>query len=104
MNQLAVVLAVICLGLSIYNVLQTEDVRKLRAEFQQRQAVINEGASYRDLNQRVINALANVAANSGDEAIRNMLASVGVTLKVNEPEQAPAPAAPARSEEGAANE
>ena len=32
------------------------------------------------------------------------LASVGVTLKVNEPEQAPAPAAPARSEEGAANE
>ena len=104
MNQLAVVLAVICLGLSIYNVLQSEDVRKLRAEFQQRQAVINEGASYRDLNQRVINALANVAANSGDEAIRNMLASVGVTYKVNQPEQAPVPAAPARSEEGSANE
>ncbi len=104
MNQLVVVLAAICLGLSIYNVLQSEDVRKLRAEFQQRQAVINEGASYRDLNQRVINALANVAANSGDEAIRNMLASVGVTFKVNEPEPAPAPAAPARSEEGSANE
>jgi hypothetical protein len=104
MNQLAVVLAVICLGLSLYNVLQAEDVRKLRTEFQQRQAVINEGAGYRDLNQRVINALANVAANSGDEAIRNMLASVGVTFKVNEPEQAPAPAAPVQSEEGTANE
>ncbi len=104
MNQLVVVLAAICLGLSIYNVLQGEDVRELRAEFQQRQAVINEGAGYRDLNQRVINALANVAANSGDEAIRNMLASVGVTFKVNEPERAPAPAAPVQSEEGSADE
>ena len=67
MNQLAIVLAVLCLGASIYNVVLTEDVRKLRAEFQQRQLQINENSGYKELNQRMINALANLAASTDDD-------------------------------------
>ena len=110
MNQLVTVLAALCLGVSIYNVMVTEDVRNLRAEFQKRQVEVNEGSGYTQLNQRLINALANVAANTGDEAIRKMLSEQGVTYTVDQPAQA-APAstegelaAPAPAEQEKGNE
>ena len=110
MNQLVMVLAALCLGVSIYNVMVTEDVRKLRADFQKRQAEVNEGSGYTKLNQQLINALANVAANTGDEAIRQMLAEQGVTYTVDQPAQAApvstegALAAPAPAEQEKGNE
>ena len=83
MNHLVLVLAVLCLGVSVFNVVLGTDTRALRQEFQQRQTTINEAAQYKQLNTQLISALANVAASSGDESIQQMLSSEGVTYTVN---------------------
>ena len=103
MNYPVTLLAALCLGVSIFNAALGEDVRKIRTEFQQRQLEINENAGYKQLNEKMINALANVAANTGDEAIREMLSGEGVTFTMNQAAQ-PAQAAPAATEGGQGNE
>jgi hypothetical protein len=100
MNYLVLLLAALCLATSVFSAVVSEDIRELRQEFQQRQSNVNESASYKDLNNKMINALANIAASAGDEAIREMLSSEGVTYELNNPPEAVA----APQAEGEAND
>ena len=84
MNWLLAILAALCLGLNVYNTIAADQLRSLRGEVQQRQAYLTQGLRMRQVNNQLINALANVAASQDDEAIRQMLASEGVTYSVNE--------------------
>ena len=92
MNWLILALAILGVALSGFNAFSEIELRELRAEFQQRQTYINEGVQYRNLNEQFIKALATAAANTGDEGIRDMLSSEGVTYTVNPPEEAVEPA------------
>ena len=85
MKWISCLLAAVCLGLSVYIALATQELRQLREQFQVRQNQINQGERYRQLNGELIKALANVSAKAGDEDIRQMLASEGVTFTLNQP-------------------
>lgn len=89
MKVLLLLLAIVCLGLSAYGIVLTEEVRDLRADYDQRQSVLNDDAQYRQLNTQFVRALANAAAVTDDAAIRDMLSSEGITFTFDPP---PAPA------------
>ncbi len=84
-KYLAVLLTLLCLGVSVGDVVVTQEVRGLQAQYDQRRALISEDANYRQLNNQFIRALANAAAAQGDESISEMLASEGVTFTVEQP-------------------
>jgi len=71
-------LAAVALGLVLTNAWVTSDNRELQAEIQQRQAFINESLELSRLNTQVIRALATLSAESGDEELRELLASHGI--------------------------
>ena len=85
MNWFVTALAAICLGLNIFSVVLNEEFRALSTEYEQRQSYLAEDAGYRKLNNDLVQALANLAASTGDEDIRQLLTSEGITYTVNEP-------------------
>ena len=84
MHWLLAIAAALCLGLNVYNVFTAGELRTLRGELQQRQTYLNQGLQYRQVNNQLINALANIAASENDEAIRDLLASEGVTFTLKQ--------------------
>jgi hypothetical protein len=102
LNWIVIALAAICLCANIFNAVTKVELRTLRAEYQQRQIYIGENASYRKLNAELVKALANLAVSSGDEDIRQMLSSEGITYKVNTPPApvpSPAPVQPSEADQ-----
>lgn len=88
-------LAVIACLLAAINVFLSSANRSLQIEANQRQQFINQTGQLSALNNQIINALANAAAQSNDEDIRAMLAAQGITYTLNQPPAAAAPGEPA---------
>ncbi len=57
--------------------------RDLQGELGRRQAFINQINDAAALNQNLANALASLAIKNNDAAVRDLLASQGITLKAN---------------------
>ncbi len=55
--------------------------RALQEETNQRQAMINRGQTLNQVNQGIVQALANAAIKDGDTQARDLLAAQGITLK-----------------------
>ncbi len=83
MNYIAIVIAVICLGCNIYSFYHADELRALRLEYQQRQVVVSNLSTFQTVNQQLIKALASSAVNNNDTALRDLLASEGVTYSVD---------------------
>jgi len=71
-------LALLCL---VANVCLINSNRNLQADLAQRQAAINNAANLNQLNQALVQALAQASVNSQDKEITDLLGSQGITVK-----------------------
>ena len=89
-------IAVLCLAFVVVNIFLFLGNRTIQGEVNDRQQFINQSIQLDRLNRELIAALANLAARTNDDQVRNLLASQGITFTVNQPTgAAPAPTAPA---------
>ena len=65
----------------VLNVSFVNGNRTLQDEVNQRQALINRGATYSQVNQSLVQALAGAAVKDGDTQARDLLAAQGITVK-----------------------
>ena len=79
------VLAVLCLVVTALNASMLLENRAARQAVAERQLFLNESAGLAKFSNNFIRALANLAAQTNDENIRQLLAENGVTFKVNAP-------------------
>lgn len=79
--SLALITSVAAIGFLISN-------QSLRREVSERQQTINQALALSQINSRLINSLATVAARDNDDRIRGVLAQQGITFQVNAPEAA----------------
>ena len=77
------VIAVIALGFVAANIFLHRTNLALQEELAQRQQFINESIRLSRLNTQLVQALATLAAQSDDQAIRDLLAIHGITFTVN---------------------
>jgi hypothetical protein len=60
--------------------------QSLRQEVSERQQTINQALALSQINSRLINSLATIAARDNDDQIRAVLAQQGITFQVNPPQ------------------
>ncbi len=77
------VIAVIALGFVAANIFLHRTNLALQEELAQRQQFINESIRLSRLNTQLVQALATLAAQSDDQAIRDLLEIHGITFTVN---------------------
>lgn len=85
-GALALLLVIANVGLSINN-------REARAEVDARQQYINDTVQLSRLNNQIVQALANLAVQTGDESITRLLADNGITISTEPVDENQAPAA-----------
>jgi hypothetical protein len=78
---IAILSGTLSLALLIADVALIEGNRQLQNDVTQRQSDIGKGASITQLNQNLIQALADAAVGSNDTAIKDLLAAQGITVK-----------------------
>ena len=81
--------AVTAVGFVATNIYLHRTNQQLQEDLAQRQQFINESIRLSRFNTQLIQALATLAAQSDDQAIRNLLATQGITFTVNLPEPDP---------------
>ena len=86
MIRLLGVLALVCLLLNVWSVVQVTDMRHMKRQVQVNQQAITQGLRYSQINNQLIKSLANLAAQTDDKEVRDLLAAEGVTFSVNTPE------------------
>lgn len=74
-------LSALALLLLVTNVALVNSNRNLQTELGQRQNVINSGINLSQLNQGLVQALADASVKNDDKEIRDMLAAQGITIK-----------------------
>src|SRR4249919_3561914 len=79
---LALVVTVAAMGVMYFN-------RSLQQEVAERQQAINQGLALSQLNMRLVNTLAGLAAQNKDEQLKTLLALHGITVSLNPAAQAP---------------
>ena len=79
----AVAFGALALVLLVLNVSFINGNRAMQDEVNQRQLVINRGQTLSQVNQNLVQALANVAVKDSDTQVRDLLAAQGITLKPN---------------------
>lgn len=94
-------LAGLALILSVINILLQSSNSALQTEVNQGQRFINQSIQISQLNNQLINSLAQYAAQANDAAITELLNANGVTFSLNAD---PAPAADAPADEAPATE
>jgi hypothetical protein len=77
----SVVLGALALLVLVLNVSMINGNRNLQAEVNQRQATINNGLKLGQINQALVQALAEAAVRGNDEDARNLLATQGIGVK-----------------------
>lgn len=90
LGVLAVVVSVAVLGGALYSFSLSEGNVRLQQRVAERQNTINGGLQLSRFNNQLIKALAGIAAQTGDDDIREMLAGQGITYEVNLTQDAPA--------------
>src|ERR1700722_4887414 len=79
----SVALGALALVLLVLNVSFINGNRALQDEVNQRQAAINRGGTLSQVNQGLVQALANSSVKDDDSQIRDLLAAQGITVKAN---------------------
>src|SRR5580704_3783407 len=79
----AVVFGAVSLVLLVLNVSFINSNRTLQEETNQRQAAINRGPTLGQVDQGIVQALANAAVKNNDTQARDLLAAQGITIKPN---------------------
>ncbi|MEO5734589.1 MAG: hypothetical protein ABIN96_13045 [Rubrivivax sp.] len=87
-------LGVAALGLVTTEVVLASGNRTLQAEINQRQQYLQQSVQLEGLYREMVRALAERAASSGDDALRDLLAHNGIRYSVDVPAPAPAAALP----------
>ncbi len=82
MDKLLAGSAVVALVLSIFNAFSDVGLAKEANDIDARNTYIQENIGFVKINNQLINATASMAASNGDEALREMLSSEGVTFSV----------------------
>ncbi|MBV8060063.1 MAG: hypothetical protein JO126_03075 [Alphaproteobacteria bacterium] len=77
----SVILGFVALGLLIADVSLIDSNRKLQEEVNARQADLNKGLTLSQVNQALVQALAEAVVTHGDNGIRELLAAQGITVK-----------------------
>ncbi len=77
------ILALLVLLLSISAVALSVVNRSAQAEWNVRQQYINQSIKLGQLNSQLVQELANVSAQTGDQQIRNILSSHGISFTTN---------------------
>ncbi len=77
----SVVLGALALLLLVTNVCMINGNRAMQDELGQRQAAISNSSSLSQLNQGLVQALAQAAVDAHDQEIRELLTAQGITIK-----------------------
>jgi hypothetical protein len=77
----SVAFSALALILLVLNVSFVNGNRSMQEEVSQRQATINRGPTLNQVNQGIVQALANAAVKEGDTQARDLLAAQGITIK-----------------------
>jgi CHASE1-domain containing sensor protein len=77
----SVLLSALALLLLVSNVALVNSNRNLQAEISQRQTAINSGINLSQLNNSLVQALADASIKNDDKDIRDLLAAQGITIK-----------------------
>jgi hypothetical protein len=85
----SVVLGSLAVLLLVANVCLIDGNRSLQAEIGRRQGLIGNSVNLSNLNQSLVQALAQIAVDDNDQDVRELLAGQGITIK----KKADAPAA-----------
>jgi hypothetical protein len=83
----SVILSSLSLLLIVVTLFIVSGNRSLQAEVNKRQAAINTATSLVQLNQSLVQALAEVAVSKDDKDVRDLLSSQGITVKKNDADQ-----------------
>jgi hypothetical protein len=76
----ASIIAALAVLLAIANIVMLEMNRRLQADVAARNHFIQQTVQIETLNREVVNALANLAVERNDEALKTLLAQHGITL------------------------
>lgn len=82
----SVVFGVLGLILVVTNISMISSNRSLQAQISERQSIISKGVTLSQINQSLVQALADVAVRKNDPAVRDLLAAQGITIKSNAPD------------------
>ncbi len=74
-------LSALALLLLVTNVALVSGNRNLQIEINQRQAAINNGVNLSQLNNGLVQALADIAVKNDDKDVRDLLTTQGISLK-----------------------
>ena len=77
----SVIFSALALLLLVLNVGLVNGNRNLQAEVNQRQLAINNGVKFGQLNQSLVQALADASIKENDKDIRDLLSAQGITIK-----------------------
>lgn len=94
----SVILGFVALGLLVADVSIINSNRKLQEEVNARQTEINKGLTLSQINQGLVQALAEAVIAHNDGSIRELLAAQGITVKQGGEGKADAAAAPANTD------
>ena len=87
----AISLSWLALLLLVFNIALVGGNHKTQDEVVSRQAQINRGATLNQMNNNLVQALAEIATTKNNDAIRGLLAAQGITVKIAAPKAATAP-------------
>ncbi len=82
-------LGVLALLLAVLNVAGAQRNRALQADIDAQQPNVQRGQTFTNVNNSVIQLMARAAAEQNDAALRDLLASNGVTFQVQAPATGP---------------
>lgn len=91
----SVLLSAVALVLLVANVILANANRTIQLQVSQRQNVVGTGQTLSQVNQGLVQAMAEAALKNNDAQMRDLLASQGITVK-SEPAPAAAPASTAK--------
>jgi len=77
----SVALSALALLLLVTDISLVNSNRQLQIEVNQRQAIINNGVNLSQINQGLVQALADFSIKDNDKEIRDLLAAQGITVK-----------------------
>ena len=80
----------LALTLVVFNIFLARGNQAQQEEVAKRQAYVQQTVRVQEVTKRLVQALANTSARTGDRAIRDMLSSFGIEFRVNRKQPAPA--------------
>jgi len=86
----SIIFSMVAIILLLVNIYLTVSVRASQADLGERQAQIAGGQTLSQLNQSLVRAMAESSVKHNDSALRELLASQGITMKTEPATKAPA--------------